>query len=52
MKYPNFKTNIVVRSAIVLILILTGLVASTAVMARGGQAADDCPAGSKDPDCK
>ena len=48
----NPKASLAIRSLIILMLFLVGLIASTAVMARGGQAADDCPAGSKDPDCK
>ena len=30
---------------------LTALAATPAAYGRGGQAADDCPPGNKDPDC-
>jgi len=40
------------RNLIALLVVLASLVMGTAAMARGGQAADDCPAGSTDPDCK
>ena len=40
------------RAMIALLVLLVGLATGTAVMARGGQSADDCPADSKDPDCK
>ena len=39
------------RGAVVL-LVLASLIVSAAALARGGQAADDCPPGSKDPDCR
>jgi hypothetical protein len=35
-----------------LLLVLLTLFGPVAAMARGGQAADDCPPGSNDPDCK
>jgi hypothetical protein len=40
------------KKIIVFLLILWAALPASQVYARGGQAADDCPAGSKDPDCK
>jgi hypothetical protein len=40
------------RYLIAMLIVLATLVTGTAAMARGGQAADDCPADSKDQDCK
>jgi len=40
------------RYLMVVLLVLSALAAGTAAMARGGQAADDCPPGNNDPDCK
>jgi hypothetical protein len=40
------------RNVIAVVILLTGLLASGVAHARGGQAADDCPPGSTDPDCK
>lgn len=40
------------RAAVVALLLLAPLVLATVAYARGGQDADDCPAGSTDPDCK
>ena len=34
-----------------ILLLLASLFAAAPAYARGGQAADDCPPGSKDPDC-
>ncbi len=34
-----------------MVLFLLTLLAMTQAYARGGQSADDCPPGSKDPDC-
>jgi hypothetical protein len=34
------------------LLVLLALLAPSQSWGRGGQSADDCPAGSKDPDCK
>jgi hypothetical protein len=39
------------RGFIQMLLVLFGLALSVVCHARGGQAADDCPPGSKDPDC-
>ena len=39
------------RSIIMLLLFLTAFVLAVECQARGGQSADDCPPGSKDPDC-
>jgi hypothetical protein len=38
------------RTWIILMLLAT-LLAAPSAYGRGGQAADDCPPGSKDPDC-
>jgi hypothetical protein len=35
-----------------LLLILLTVMPINPVFARGGQSADDCPAGNKDPDCR
>jgi hypothetical protein len=35
-----------------LMLVLIGLAVASSAHARGGQAADDCPPGSNDPDCR
>jgi hypothetical protein len=40
------------RSIMLVLLVLAALGTGTAAMARGGQAADDCPPGNNDPDCK
>ncbi len=40
------------RRRILALLVLGCLALASAAQARGGQAADDCPPGSKDPDCK
>ena len=41
-----------VRAVILaLSVVVVGLVSTNAVLARGGQSADDCPAGTTDPDC-
>jgi hypothetical protein len=34
-----------------IVLLLVALFATAPAYARGGQSADDCPPGSKDPDC-
>ena len=39
------------RKIVAIFLILLAALSVSPVFARGGQAADDCPAGSKDPDC-
>ncbi len=39
------------KKIVLLLLILLAAVPASQVFARGGQAADDCPPGSKDPDC-
>jgi hypothetical protein len=39
------------RIASALALALLCLTLATAAIARGGQSADDCPPGNKDPDC-
>lgn len=39
------------RNAILTLLVLIGLAFAVECSARGGQSADDCPPGSKDPDC-
>jgi hypothetical protein len=36
-------------SAFIMLLLVLG---ATAADARGGRSSDDCPASSKDPDCK
>jgi len=35
----------------ILLVLMATLTASSMAYARGGQSADDCPPGSKDPDC-
>ena len=39
------------RKSIALVFFLLSLLTVTEVLARGGQSSDDCPPGSKDPDC-
>jgi len=39
------------RRLISALLLILAIFAATEVYARGGQSADDCPPGSKDPDC-
>ena len=41
-----------VRSTLAVLVLLAGLAVTATALARGGQAADDCPPGSKDPDCR
>jgi len=41
----------IMRNLGFIVLLLAALFASPPAFARGGQAADDCPPGSKDPDC-
>lgn len=45
-------TKTTMRHLMALLIVLAGLAAGTAAMARGGQSADDCPPGNTDPDCK
>jgi hypothetical protein len=40
-----------IRKLIAAVLVLLTLSVAGHVYARGGQDADDCPPGSKDPDC-
>ena len=40
------------RTIIAVVILLSALLAGSVAHARGGQSADDCPAGSTDPDCK
>jgi len=40
------------RYLMAVVTVLVALAAGSIAMARGGQAADDCPPGSTDPDCK
>jgi len=39
------------RRLISAVLLMLAIFAATDVYGRAGQAADDCPPGSKDPDC-
>ncbi len=51
---PNraLTTILSARSTIAILVLLAGLALTVGAFARGGQAADDCPPGSKDPDCR
>ena len=40
-----------IRKLAAALMLLLALTATTDVYARAGQAADDCPPNSKDPDC-
>ena len=46
------RSVLTAKRLIALLVVLFGLSASVAALARGGQSADDCPPGSKDPDCR
>jgi hypothetical protein len=47
----NYR-GLTIKRALALLIVLFGLSASGGALARGGQSADDCPPGSKDPDCR
>ncbi len=40
------------RNVLIIMILLASLGIIGNAQARGGQAADDCPPGSSDPDCK
>jgi hypothetical protein len=40
------------RYVLIVLALLAGVMSTTTVVARGGQSADDCPPGNRDPDCK
>ena len=48
----TLRENTMRNGVLAIVLLLSLLAITQPAYARGGQGADDCPAGSTDPDCK
>jgi hypothetical protein len=51
MMFDSPRGCVMIKRWVAAILLIFAVVAATEVYGRNGQSADDCPPGSKDPDC-